>query len=228
MSIKEKYYVEQIPFSDCKEWFLKKHYAHRIPPCNYIYGLFNNKNLIGVCSYGVPSSSPLKIGIAGEKYKLDILELNRLILSENKKNQASYFISKTLKLLPKPKIIISYSDTSMSHHGYIYQACNFIYTGLSAKRTDWKIKGMENLHGQTIADMSRGQKNRAEFMREKFGDNFYLEDRSRKHRYIYFIGNKKEKKEMLKNLQYKIESYPKGDNKKYDASYNPEFQPRMF
>lgn len=224
----DKYNIEPIRFSDCKEWFLKKHYAHSIPPCNYIYGLFGNKNIIGICSYGVPSSSPLKRGIAGENYKNDILELNRLILSENKKNQASYFISKTLKLLPRPKIIVSYADTAMNHHGYIYQACNFIYTGLSAKRTDWKIKGMENLHGQTIADMSRGEKNRVEFMRDKFGDNFYLEDRPRKHRYIYFIGTKKEKKEMLKSLNYKIIPYPKGDNKKYDASYEPSVQRVLF
>jgi len=112
--------------------------------------------------------------------------------------------------LPKDAIIVSYSDTSVGHVGYVYQATNWVYTGLSAKRTDWKIRGLEHLHGATIADMSRGQKNRAAWMREKFGDDFYLQERPRKHRYVFFR-NKKDR--VL--LRYKVEPYPKGDSKKY-------------
>ena len=40
-----------------------------------------------------------------------------------------------------------------------------------------------------------------------------------KHRYIYIVGNSKQKKERLKNLKLKIETYPKGDNKNYDWKY---------
>ena len=47
------------------------------------------------------------------------------------------------KLLPKPKIVISFADTEQQHKGIVYQACSFTYHGLSAKRTDWKIKGKE-------------------------------------------------------------------------------------
>ena len=39
----------------------------------------------------------------------------------------------------------------MNHIGTVYQATNWIYTGLSAKRTDWVIEGIDK-HGQTIAD----------------------------------------------------------------------------
>jgi hypothetical protein len=229
MSIKDKYYVDRISFNDCKDWILKKHYAHRIPSISYAFGLFDkNKTLQGVCTFGTPSSSTLKYGVCGEQYVNIVIELNRLIINQKDKNMTSFLVSQTLKKIDKPKIIISYADTSQNHTGYIYQATNFIYTGLSAKRTDWKIKGLENLHGQTIADISRGQKHRAEYMREKFGDSFYLEDRSRKHRYIYFIGTKKQKKEMLKSLKYKIQPYPKGDNVNYDASYQPEIQGKLF
>lgn len=68
---------------------------------------------------------------------------------------------------------------------------------------------MEHLHGQTIADEFRGIENRAQAMREKYGDDFYLKERSRKHRYIYIIGNRHFKKEAMKNLKYKISQYPK-------------------
>jgi hypothetical protein len=224
----KNYSVDLINYDDCIEWFLKKHYARRIPPVNFAFGLFEKNDLVGVCSYGVPSSSPLRRGIAGEKWKNNILELNRFVLENNKKNEASYFISKTLRLIPRPRIIVSYSDCAMGHHGYIYQACNFIYTGFSAKRTDWKLKGFEHLHGQTVADMSRGAYSRADFMREKYGDDFYLEDRSRKHRYVYFIGTKKEKKEMMHDLMYDVAKYAKGDNSNYDSSYKPDIQQRLF
>ena len=53
-------------------------------------------------------------------------------------------------------------------------------------------------------------------------------DRPRKHRYFYFLGNKTQKKQMLNNLKYKIMPYPKGENKRYDASYKPTVQTKLF
>ena len=52
--------------------------------------------------------------------------------------------------------------------------------------------------------------------------------RSSKHRYIYFTGSKRQNKIWLKNLNYNIEKYPKGNNKNYDASYKPKVQTRLF
>lgn len=51
-----------------------------------------------------------------------------------------------------------------------------------------------------------------------------------KFRYFYFIGSKKEKKEMMKSLleRYSIEPYPKGDNERYDSSYKPAVQLTLF
>lgn len=121
------------------------------------------------------------------------------------KNEASFLVGRSLRLLPKDKIVVSYADTSQNHIGTVYQACNFRYYGLSAKRTDWKIKGKEHLHGQTIADMSRGHLNRAKYMRDTFGDDFYLHPRPRKHRYIYITGRKLD----YGIIKYKKEDFPK-------------------
>jgi hypothetical protein len=120
-------------------------------------------------------------------------------------------------MLPKPSLVVSYADTAQGHVGYVYQATNFVYTGLSAKRTDWKIKGREHLHGATVADESRGQENRAEWMRGKYGDDFYLEDRPRKHRYVYPCGNKRQRAAMLTALRYDVKPYPKGESSRYDV-----------
>lgn len=224
-----KFRVKKIQNYECKDWLLNKHYAKRMCSISYAYGLFDLDNIVqGVCTFGKPASSPLRIGICGEIHESKVYELNRFIINDNEKNIASYFIAKALKMLPNDLIIVSYADTSQGHHGYIYQATNWIYTGLSAKRTDWKIKGLEHLHGATIADMSRGKKDRAKYMRKRFGDDFYLEDRARKHRYIYFTGSKTQKKHLRNALNYTEQGYPKGDNKRYDTSYIPTVQTKLF
>lgn len=212
---KSQYTVNPIAAHETYALLKHVHYAGRIPSISFAFGLYVAGCLVGAVTYGTPASSTLRAGIAGAEFESCVLELNRLVLIDNKKNEASFLVSSSLKLLPKPSLVVSYADTGAGHVGFVYQACNFIYTGLSAKRTDWKIKGMEGLHGQTISDMSRGHENRAQFMREKFGDDFYLEERSRKHRYVFLCGNKTQKKQMLSALKYPVEPYPKGDTARH-------------
>lgn len=215
--------VGPIPFDEIKGWILKRHYARRLCPVSYSFGAWDDGCLVGIVTYGTPASSPLRNGVCGSEWSDKVLELNRLCC-ESRKNLASMIVGRSLSLLPKPSIVVSYADTAQSHVGYVYQATNFIYTGLSAKRTDWRVKGKEHLHGATIADESRGQSNRAEWMREKYGDDFYLEDRPRKHRYVFFCGSRKQKKEMMTALKYERHEYPKGESKRYDASAPVESQ----
>lgn len=226
MPIKDKYTVKSIDSFQCKEWLLYKHYAKRIPNIEYSFGLFDNKILKGVITFGTPPPNPM-IHIFSNEFKY--LELNRLCVIDGLcKNSLSFFVSKSLKYIPCPAVIVSYADTKFNHHGYIYQATNFIYTGLSAKRTDWKIKGLEKLHGMTIADMGRGKDNRSEYLKQLYGDDFFLEERSRKHRYFYFLGNRHQIKRMKLLLPYPVEPYPKGNNERYDSSYRPITQSPLF
>jgi hypothetical protein len=219
--------VLPIKSAEAEPWLLQKHYAKRMCPISFAFGAYKDNQLVGVVTYGTPASSSLRFGVCGELWINNVIELNRLCC-ENTKNVASILVGRSLRMLPKPSIVVSYADTEQGHVGYVYQATNFIYTGLSAKRTDWKIKGMEHLHGATVADMSKGQENRAEWMRKKFGDNFYLQERSRKHRYVYFVGNRNQKKAMLSDLMYEIEPYPKGDTSRYDAGASVITQQLLF
>lgn len=226
MRVPEKYMVKPVHRYECKDWIVKKHYAKRLPPIEYAYGLFNIENiLIGVVTYGTPVSHTLRSLFNG--YKL--IELNRLVVSENlDKNCLSYFVSQSIKLLPKPLVIVSYADTSMNHHGYIYQATNWHYTGLSIPFKDYYVKGKEHLHNGTIMDMSRGKENRVDWLRETFGDDLIMIERAQKHRYFYFNGSKKDKKIMFNLLKYDVLPYPKGDNIRYDASYKPTTNGNLF
>ncbi len=203
------YHVEQINRDECEPYIIGIHYAHRWPSISYAYGLYLNGVLVGVVSYGSPPSPPLTNGIAGEDYAPDVLELNRLCLKYNVKNEASMLVGRSLKLLPQNRIIVSFADTEQGHKGYVYQATNFKYCGLSAKRTDWKVKGKEHLHGKTISGEFKDAASSVQSMRDKYGDDFYLAPRSRKHRYIYIVGSKKYKREVLSELRYGVEPYPK-------------------
>ena len=208
MSIKNKYTVRSIAKHLCKEWLLHKHYAKRIPSISYAFGLFDD-NLIGVMTIGKPASPALCVGVCGESNSKYVYELNRLCVNDNlEKNVLSYFVSKCLNML-KDLILVSYADTSMNHNGYIYQATNWLYTGKTKERTDIGLEN--NTHSRHYNKNLDYSKNR------KF--------RSSKHRYIYFTGNKKK---WLKELNYKIEPYPKGQNKRYDSSYKPKIQTELF
>jgi hypothetical protein len=216
MSIKNKYKVESIKPFETYDWLENKHYARRIPSISYAFGLYDEKILIGICTFGSPPSNALCVGICGKENKGKVIELNRLCLNDHKvKNLTSYFLSKCLKMFPKNKIIVSYADTSQKHHGYIYQATNWIYTGLSKKRTERYDKNNPNKHSKTVT----------ESMNYK---DLSVRDRPQKHRYVYITGTKKQKKILLNSLKYKIEDYPKGNNKRYDASYEPKVQLNMF
>jgi hypothetical protein len=87
-----------------------------------------------------------------------------------------------------------------------------MYTGKTKERTD--IGSEDNTHSRHYNKNIDYSKNR------KF--------RSSKHRYIYFIANKKKVKEWKKDLNYNIQPYPKGENKRYDSSYKPTIQKELF
>lgn len=170
----------------------------------YQYGLFENKKLVGVVTYGMPATPSLCVGVAGKEYKDRVIELNRLAIENGfgGENRASFLVSKTLKMLPRFTFVVSYADTAWTHVGYVYQACNFLYTGLTAKRLDIYVPNGKHSRHYEKANVYEVHK-----------------ERSQKHRYIYLVGSRQDKKKMKKLLRYKVYAkYPKGNETKYDTS----------
>jgi len=201
--------VRAIPSKDTYDLLLNVHYAGRIPSISFAFGLFVDGALEGVCTFGSPATSPVRKGLMGAEHAHRVLELNRLCLRTNAYNDASYLVAAALRRLPPGRAVLSFADSAQGHTGAVYQATNFVYCGLSAKRTDWKIKGLEHLHNQSIVDMFKDRPDRAAAARERFGDDFKLVARPRKHRYVYFTGDRRERKLMLSALKYPVLPYPK-------------------
>lgn len=204
---KEDYEIVELSYDEAMDLVVKNHYLHRKSPCSKAFGLnHKTKGILGCIVYGTPASSTLRMGVCGKDEKDNVIELTRLWIHDCVgKNAESFLISNTVKSCGKD-IVVSYADTSAEHVGYVYQASNWIYVGLSAKRTNWVVEGLDK-HNCTLVD-----KYSAKDIREKYGDRFKLVPRSRKHRYVWFNGSKKRRKELRAKLKYKVLDYPKGTN----------------
>jgi hypothetical protein len=190
------YSVKQIESTETHEYLKNNHYLKRIPSISYAFGLYCKEELVGVVTFGIPSSKNIKQAMLGENSNNIVLELNRLWLKYNRKNEASYFISKALKLLPKNLYIISFADSSENHAGYVYQATNFKYYGLTEKRKECASHSNPNLHSRQAFYLKKA---------DPKNSDYYWKDRPRKHRYIIITG----KQNMYKKIRYKEEKYPK-------------------
>lgn len=201
--------VLPINFFEVEPWLLHKHYAKRIPSISFSFGLYEDNLLVGVCTYGIPASPSLCIGVCGIEHKDKVIELNRLCIDTKTKNSASILVGRSLQMLPAPLIVVSYADTAQNHVGYVYQATNFLFTGTTRERTD--MASEDGKHS-----------------RHSLGDRENRVIRSSKHRYVFFVGNKKEKQELKSQLRYPILQYPKGETKRYDASHPVKTQQLLF
>tara|TARA_R110000868_G_scaffold103112_1_gene284041 strand:+ start:11599 stop:12168 length:570 start_codon:yes stop_codon:yes gene_type:complete len=179
------YSVKKITYGDTKPFILGIHYAKRMPSISYAFGLFKSDELVGVCTFGMPASPWLCKGVCGEENKSLVLELNRLVLKNNIKNEASFFIAECLKQLPRPRIIVSYADTAWGHLGTVYKASNFLFTGTTKPRTDMAAED-----GKHSRHHKGDQKNRV--------------NRSAKHRFVIFVGSKNEKQKLRQSLKYPV------------------------
>ena len=211
--------VLPITTAEAKPWIMQKHYSRRMCQVSHSFGLYENMQLSGIVAYGMPAcQANASLG------KFDMLELVRLVVCSEAKNAASILVGRSLQQLQKPIAVVSYADQSVGHIGYVYQATNWLYAGVSRGDVEYVIDG-KHIHrksaydkfGTGSAQQIRDMGHTVESIRQ--GD---------KHRYYYFCGNRRERKEMRKALRYEVQPYPKGETRRYDASAEFATQPLLF
>jgi hypothetical protein len=192
--------IKSLTYKEACTFLLPLHYSGRKPVISKAFGWFFGEDLKAVCSFGKPASHSLCKGIMKGEFSDRVYELNRLCRVDNLNEQLSQFVSACLRRVSVNNwIIVSYADSGMNHNGYIYQACNFIYTGATKKRTEKYTEG--NKHSRHYDKDNQDGKRKI---------------RTSKHRYVFFATkNKKLKKEWFLKLSYPIEPYPKNENKNY-------------
>ena len=123
----------------CENW----HYSKSIPKSKLVkIGAWENGHFIGVVIYGCGATPNL-----GKPYKLpqnQCIELVRVAL-KNHITPVSRIVSIANKFMHKAnqglRLLVSFADTSQGHHGGIYQASNWIYSGQGHSAKFYMING---------------------------------------------------------------------------------------
>lgn len=189
------------------------HYAHRVPSIVLAIGMYVDDVLAGVCCYGT-GASPRAMAVCGIENAPYTLELNRLFVHEwAGRNSESWLIGQSFRYLqqyrPDIKVLVSFADTGESHLGIIYQATNWLYTGLSFKGgTSSKIL-VDGKEYTSKTFFGRYGTQSKDVILEYHPDAVF-ETTSLKHRYIMFLGTKHQKQALREKLKYPVLPYPKG------------------
>ena len=201
MSIKENFLVVEINKRQAKELITKYHYlGGKGFRFGKAYGLLNKikDELVGCAVYHSPSAPETVVGSFGLKREEQsgIWELGRFVLSReyNGGNYGSFLIGQSIKRLRKEtdcKALITYADNSL-HYGALYQATNFTYCGLTAKKKDFWIK--------TESGFKKKERGKTKGVEGEW------RDRPQKHRYVMVFS------ENL-TLKWKKEKYTKNIHK---------------
>ena len=218
---KSKLSIRQIDKPTAKKMVVKYHYSKLWTKCSVALGLFIDtgkehsffdeaeEKMIGVIVYGDPIGRLTGQSISDEIKRTEVLELTRLFIHDGYgSNIESWFISQSFNWLrknkPEIKALISYASPVEGHSGTIYQATNWIYQGIIGKHT-WSFKFNENdrwKHGRTI--FPHYKTNDPEKIREQVDKPFWIRKELQKHRYVYILAGKKNKKKILK-LSYHMQ-----------------------
>ena len=211
--------VQRIEASDAKPWILERHYAKRMPQIQHCFGLFDGIKMKGVVAYGLPANRMNnKLG------QYQMIELVRLSVSCSQKNASSMLVGRSLKMLPKPLAVISYADSGAGHVGYIYQATNWHYTGISKGHPEYTIDGKVYHEKNVYNRFGTGSVKKLKDMglvvtTKRMGD---------KHRYYFFLGTKRDKRNMINALNFPLIPYPKGKTKRHNFDEQIETQSFLF
>lgn len=204
------YSVKRISSKIAKQYIAEHHYSHGSSngpsPC---YGLFDEKNLIGVLMFATPCSENVRSSIFGKEHKSHVIELHRLhILDVTPKNTESWFIAKCFSLLKvdRPDIwaIISFSDETEGHRGTIYQATNAFFIGRTPPTTFYRDSS-----GRLRHPRQNGVNITKKMARER---GWTPERRLGKFRYLWILGEShKLRKQHIGMCKYNLNnSYPNG------------------
>jgi hypothetical protein len=178
------------------------HYSQCLPAGKVVkIGVWEDKKFIGVVLFSRGATPNLLKPYGLTQYQG--CELTRVALT-NHKSTVSKVVSIAIKLLkrqsPKLRIIVSFADPSETHHGGIYQAGNWVYTGAGSKSRFWLIFGKKTHPRSVIAkggfNSLIGAKNI-----DKNAKPLYVQG---KHRYLMPLD-----KAMRKQIEPLSKPYPK-------------------
>lgn len=185
----------------CRKW----HYSGVIPVGKLVkVGAWENGKFIGCVLFGRGANNNM-LSPFGLKQDQGC-ELVRVALT-NHITPVSRIMALALKFLkksnPKLRLVVSYADVDQGHHGGIYQATNWIYSGIMNAGS----MGAFIIHGKKVHPKSvhsKGVKQTIDEVRKHLDPNATIFKTKGKHRYLMPLD-----KAMKDELQSLHKPYPK-------------------
>lgn len=201
------YDVRAIPGKLGREFIREHHYSrscHNGPMC---WGLFEGERLLGVCAFATPNSENVRASVFGSEHKDSVTELHRLVvLDGTPTNTESYFIARAIRGLrerrPRIRGVLSFADETEGHVGTIYQATNALYLGKTKARARFWRDREGRLRHPRQSGVNITPHRAAEM-------GWVAEWRDTKHRYLFLVGSKSDRKAARRLLKFDPMPYPK-------------------
>lgn len=169
------------------------HYSRRLQAITVDQlAVFEDERWIGAVIFGPGPRNLAQMFDLGSR---EACELIRVALDTHA-SAVSRIVAIAVRLLrakrPELRVMVSYADTEQGHHGGIYQAGGWTYSGpASLTSTEYIING-RRMHGRSVGDVygrrRRGETalrgNRLDWIRRNVDPTAYCRKASVKHRYF--------------------------------------------
>lgn len=213
--------VKPVSYEEARSIILHYEWLKNMGTTQEAYGLFQKGELLGVVCFGRTAGTNVFTGVCGEQYADQVIVLCRgACVHWAHPHSGSFLISRACKLVSTMwnyNIIIAYSDPEAGEIGTIYQACGWLYCGMTSATEkfdngDGKLRDARLVSAYT-RDRTGGtmkyKRSRAEQKAFMLANGVKFQKGTKKHRYVKFIGNRGEKREMLGALRWPVLPYPK-------------------
>lgn len=176
-------HVDFCSFDAAKFAVTRWHYSEAMPAGRLVQiGAWEDGKFVGTILFSHGATHKL-----AEQWGLDrneACEMTRVAFRRHKA-PVTQALSKALTLLretnPTMRLVISFSDPVQQHHGGIYQAGNWIYTGASGRSVEFIVNGIQ-YHARSIH--AKGWKQTVPWLQENIDPDARSVRVPGKHRYL--------------------------------------------
>lgn len=164
------------------------HYSERMPRTRVVkVGVWEDDRFIGCVLFnrGANNNMAKPYGLT----QFQVAELVRVALTKHD-TPVSRIVALSLRLLKKQspdlRLVVSFADPDHGHVGSIYQAGNWVYTGMTTTADEYIVKGVR-MHGRALRATRDGRgsgRNVLEWARKTLDLNASAVSGSSKHRYL--------------------------------------------
>lgn len=213
--------IRQIDYQTAKSIILQYEWLGNMGTTEFSFGLYFDNCLAGVVCFGRTAGTNVYSSVCGQNHANKVITLCRgACVHWAHEHSASRLIAASCRMMTEREynIFIAYADTEAGEIGTVYQACNWLYCGMTSptekfRTPDGKVKDARLVSAYT-RDRRGGslkyKRTRAEQKKIMVDQGYkFFTPTIGKHRYVGIYGNRRIKRQLAKALKWEVLPYPK-------------------